>query len=109
MALNYHLILFSIAKRYLRMRCSLKTIFLVRTKNGWMTADLMENWVKKVWERHPGGLRNPPSMLVLDVFHRHLPEQLKVKWERKKCDLVVFPDGMTSQIQPLGVSVNKSF
>jgi hypothetical protein len=71
-----------------------------------MTVDLMEDWVKNVWERRPGALRNPPSMLVLNAFRGHLSEELKVKLQRKNCDLVVIPCGM-SQLQPLDVSVNK--
>jgi hypothetical protein len=48
-------------------------------------------------------------MLVLDAFCGHLSEELKVKLERKNFDLVVIPGGMTSQLQPLDVSVNKPF
>jgi hypothetical protein len=50
----------------------------------------MEDWVKNIWERCPGALHNPPSMLVLDAFHRHLSEELKVKLERRNCGLLWF-------------------
>jgi hypothetical protein len=30
---------------------------------GLMTTDLMEDWVRKIWERRPGAVHNPPSML----------------------------------------------
>jgi hypothetical protein len=86
-----------------------KDVIVRAQKNGWMTVDLVEDWVKNVWERYPGALQNPPSTLVLDAFHGHLPEELKVKLESKNCDLVVTPDGMTSQLKPLDVSVNKPF
>jgi hypothetical protein len=46
-------------------------------------------------------------MLVLDAFHGHLSEEIKVKLERKDWDLVVIPSGMMSQLQPLHVSINK--
>jgi hypothetical protein len=48
-------------------------------------------------------------MLDLDAFRGHLSEELKVKLERKNCDFVVIPGGMTSQLQALDVSVNKPF
>jgi hypothetical protein len=48
-----------------------------------MTVDMMEDWVKNVWERRPGALRKPPSMLVLDAFRGHLSEELKVKLEEE--------------------------
>jgi hypothetical protein len=62
-----------------------------------------------MWERRPGGLCNPLSILVLDTFCGHLSEALKVKLEPKNCDLLVIPGDMNSQCQPLNVSVNKSF
>jgi hypothetical protein len=37
-----------------------------------------------------------PSMLVLDAFCEHLSEEVKVTIERKNCDLVVIPGGMTT-------------
>jgi hypothetical protein len=74
-----------------------------------MTVDVMEDWVKNVWERGPGALHNPPSTLLIDTFCGRLSEELNVKLERKNCDLAVIPGGMTSQIQPLDVSVNKPF
>jgi hypothetical protein len=65
-------------------------------KNGWMSVDLMEDWVKNVWERRCGALLNPQNMLVPDAFHGHVSEELTVKLERKYSDLVVIPGGMTS-------------
>jgi hypothetical protein len=54
-----------------------------------MTADLMEDWVKMSTERDPGALHNPPSMLVLDAFRGHSPEELEIKLKRRNCDLVL--------------------
>jgi hypothetical protein len=57
-------------------------IILRAQRNGWMTADLMESRVKDVWERRPGALHNPFSMLVLDTFREHLSEEVKVTFGR---------------------------
>jgi hypothetical protein len=48
-------------------------------------------------------------MLILDAFRGHLSDELKVELERKNFNLVVVLGGMTSQLQPLDVSVNKPF
>jgi hypothetical protein len=40
---------------------------------------------------------------------RHSPEELKVKLQRKNCDLVVIHSSMSSHLQPLNVVVNKPF
>jgi hypothetical protein len=55
-----------------------KHVIVRAQKNGWMTVDLMEDWVKNVLKRCPGALHNPPDMLVLDAFRGHLSEELKV-------------------------------
>jgi hypothetical protein len=65
MAINYYLIFFSITKQYLRMKCSLKALQRMHEEKVYMTSDLTEDWAKNVWERRPGALRNPPSMLAL--------------------------------------------
>jgi hypothetical protein len=41
----------------------LKNVTVHAQNNGWMTADLMEVRVRNIWERCPGALPNPPSML----------------------------------------------
>jgi hypothetical protein len=47
--------------------------------------------------------------LVLDAFKGHLTEAVKARLRKGNNDLAVIPGGMTSQLQPLDVSVNKPF
>jgi DNA-binding transcriptional regulator LsrR (DeoR family) len=42
-------------------------------------------------------------------FCGHLSKELKVKFQRKECDLVEVVGGMTRQHQTLDVSVSESF
>jgi hypothetical protein len=35
-------------------------------KSGWMTKDLVDDWIKSVWFRRPGALLRQRSMLVSD-------------------------------------------
>ena len=44
--------------------------------HGWIDQDLMIDWVKSVWGKHPGGLRQK-SLLVLDAFRCHKSEYVK--------------------------------
>lgn len=46
-------------------------------------------------------------MLVLDAFRCHLDQRIKNKLAACNTDLVVIPGGMTSQLQPLDVCLNK--
>lgn len=76
---------------------------------GWMTEDLMVDWLRCVWARRPGAIRQLPSMLSLDAFRGHLTESVKKEVRRLKSEMVVIPGGMTSMLQPLDVSINKPF
>ena len=54
-------------------------------------------------------LSNPQSLLVLDSFSAHLVNSVKRRFGEKNTNLAVIPGGLTSHLQPLDVSVNKSF
>uniref|UniRef100_A0A147BLR1 Putative pogo transposable element n=1 Tax=Ixodes ricinus TaxID=34613 RepID=A0A147BLR1_IXORI len=77
-------------------------------EKGWMSADLMVDWLKTVWGRRPGALLFP-SLLVLDSFRGHLVEPVRAKLRELRTDLAVIPGGLTSVLQPLDVSLNKPF
>lgn len=57
----------------------------------------------------PRALLARQSMLVLDAFRGHLTEGVKKKLQEEATDLVVIRGGMTSQLQPLDVCLNKPF
>jgi len=48
-------------------------------------------------------------MLVLDAFKGHLTYSVKNQLRKMKTEVVVIPGGMTSVLQPMDVSINKSF
>jgi len=69
----------------------------------------MKLWLEKVWSKHPGGLLKKSSLLVCDQFKAHVTESTKRLATKLKTHLTVIPGGLTSQLQPLDISVNKSF
>ena len=50
-----------------------------------------------------------PPLLVCDHFKAHVTESTKRLATKLKTHLAVIPGGLTSQLQPLDVSVNKPF
>lgn len=76
-------------------------------EKGWMTADMFNEWLRLVWFRRPGALLSPRSILVVDSFKGHTTDSSKSELLSNKCDLVVILGGMTSQLQPLDVCINK--
>jgi hypothetical protein len=80
---------------------------IVRLKK--MSSKLMEVWLGCVWERLPGALSNPWSMLAVDAFCADLSNRIRNRLRSENTDLVIIPSGTASQLQPLGVSVNTPF
>lgn len=84
--------------------------FLVHVQEkGWMEENGMQLWIKKVWERHPGGLTKNKACLVYGMFKAHLVEPVNKRLKDINTDVAVIPDGLISQLQPLSVSINKPF
>ena len=67
----------------------------------------MKVWIEKVWRRKKGALLKKKSLLVFDQFRSHLKESIKQIFQQCKTKLAVIPGGLTSQLQPLDVSLNK--
>lgn len=84
-------------------------VVVVCQEKGWMTDQLMLEWLEKIWNRRPGAMLRQRGMLTLDSFRGHLTEAVKNKIKDLNTDLVVIPGGMTSQLQVLDVAVNKPF
>jgi hypothetical protein len=70
-------------------------------ESGWMTEDLVDDWIKAVWFRWLGELLCQQSMLVLDSFWGQTTENVKAQLWREKCDLVIIPGGMTGRCSHL--------
>ena len=74
-----------------------------------MDGEGIKLWLEKVWSKCPGDLLKKLSLLVCDQFKAHVTESTKSLATKLKTHLAVIPGGLTSQLQPLDVSVNKPF
>ncbi|GES73199.1 pogo transposable element with KRAB domain [Rhizophagus clarus] len=78
--------------------------------NGWMTSDLMKNYIDFLFRiRMSENLSKEPAIIVYDSFRGHLEESVKIKFKQHNFHLAVIPAGLTSVCQPLDVSINKPF
>lgn len=83
-----------ISTGYKRQRIAVDAMHLPKNENfhkAVTVAELIEYWLNIMWNKRPGSPRNP---------------QVKNKIAQKRGYLVVIPNGTTSQLQPLHVSVN---
>jgi hypothetical protein len=53
-------------------------------ESGWMTKDLVDDWIKSVRFQRMGALLRQRSMLVLDGFRGQTTENVKVQLRREK-------------------------
>jgi hypothetical protein len=83
-------------------------IHIRANEKGWVNESEMLWWIEKVWtSRNPFG--NPRSLLVLDGFRGHTVDSVKHRLIEKNTNIAIIPGGCTSKLQPLDVSINKSF
>lgn len=78
-------------------------------QKGWMDVEGVQFWMKNIWDRRPGSMRHRRSLLVWDMFSAHLENNVKSAAIREGTDMCVIPGGLTSQLQPLDVCLNKPF
>jgi hypothetical protein len=78
-------------------------------EKGWMTEELMLEWLKIVWSHRPGAFLNQPSMIVLDAFKGHVTDSVTDQLHEMKTELVVILVGMTLVLQPMDIPINKPF
>jgi len=86
-------------------------VSLEEKPKGWMTSQLMKDWLLVVWNRRPGAVLRKQGMLVMDVFKGHLTPEIEatITGSSMNTDLVIIPGGVTVQLQVLDVVVNKLF
>lgn len=88
-----------ILKRKTMLKDQLPTGIIVWCQNqGWMSTDLMKDWLNIVWNRRPGVLVHKRRMLVLGAFKGYLTPAMKNIVGGKNAALAVVPVGV-SQLQ----------
>jgi hypothetical protein len=74
-----------------------------------MNESVMGEWVEEVWTQRAGATQNPDdSVLILDSAPCHKTDLAKQAVQ--DCSkMAMIPGGLTKKLQPLDLSVNKSF
>lgn len=76
---------------------------------GWMTQELMQEWIEDVWNKREHHDPDPShSLLILDSARCHLTEGVRNVFKQHS-KVAVIPGGLTKILQPLDVGVNKPF
>lgn len=78
-------------------------------EKGWMNKNVMIKWLDEVWRKRKDAFFNPKGLLILDSMKAHLDDDVKKYATKVKASLAVIPGGLTKKLQPLDISVNRSF
>ena len=74
-------------------------------KTSMANSDIMSKWIELTIPFED----NKKTMLILDSFRGHLTEQVKKTCDNRNLVRAVIPGGMTKYLQPLDLTVNRSF
>ncbi|CAI7883600.1 unnamed protein product [Closterium sp. NIES-54] len=80
--------------------------------NGWMEATGVIQWLDEgvvPFLKPKFGVQSRSAMLVLDSYRGHLTKEVKARFAVLNIVPAVIPAGCTADVQPLDVSMNKSF
>ncbi|KAL1470946.1 hypothetical protein MTO96_040171 [Rhipicephalus appendiculatus] len=86
------------------------TVVIQANTKGWMDEEMMGVWLDHCFSRRPDGFFHvKPGMLVMDSMRAYITDIVKKKIGSKNCMPVIIPGRMTKILQPLDISVNRSF
>ena len=75
-----------------------------------MDEEMMSDWLQEVYMKRPDGFfHKSPSLLIYDSMHAHLTDAVKAKVKKTNSELCVIPGGLTKELQPLDIGINRPF
>ncbi len=83
-----------------------KKIVIKGNHQGWMNAQLLQEWVDEVWK--PNIIDEKGYLMIWDSFASHKDPKIS-EYLLEECDtqVVQIPGGCTSVLQPLDIGINK--
>jgi len=83
---------------------------LARANNvGWIEPNLIDDWIENSWKKWLWPLQHSDeNLLILDSCETHLSSEIKLRCS-KYFQLYYIPEGMGEYLNPLEISVIKSF
>ena len=85
-------------------------IIIKTNSKGWMDEKLMIEWLKEAYVKWPDGFFHiQQSLLVFDSIRAHITDTMKVHVQKTNWKLAVIPGGLTKNLQPLDIGINRSF
>ena len=77
-----------------------------KQENHTMTSSIMVSWIAWLTSRFDAKER---KMLIMDSHRSHMTDDVKAACKKHTIDIVMIPGGCTKYLQPLDLTVNRSF
>ncbi len=91
------------------LRCNFSSGVIIRANPiRWINENEMLYQIENVWVKH-ATFSNSQSLLILDSFSTHIVDSVKHHFNEKNTNITIISGRLTSHLQPLDISVNKSF
>lgn len=85
-------------------------VIVKANSKGWMDEEKMSEWLREVYVKRPDGFfHKSPSLLIYDSMRANLTEAVQTQVKQTNSELAVIPGGLTKELQPLDIGVNRSF
>lgn len=85
-------------------------VIVTANEKGWMDEQMMKQWLRQVYVRRPGVFFHvSSSLLICDSMRAHLTDDMKQQVKQMNATLAVIPGGLTKELQPLDIDVNRPF
>lgn len=84
---------------------------IVLSANSKSCMDSVETqlWAEKIWNKRKNTFFDKKGLLILDSAPGHKKDTTLDKFKKMKTTIAMIPGGLTKKLQPLDISVNKSF
>ncbi|KAL0278423.1 UNVERIFIED_CONTAM: hypothetical protein PYX00_000251 [Menopon gallinae] len=86
-----------------------KNVVVSANEKGCMSSEEVTTWLREVWEKRPRSSADGSAVLLLDAAIEHRAESVESCCRSMRTVPCVIPDGLSSKLQPLEISVNRSF
>ena len=83
-------------------------IVVKANEKGWINQEMLTACLDSVWRKRKNSFFYKKSLLIFDSARSHITDEIK-KTVKKYSEIKVIPGGLTKKLQPLDLSVNKSF
>ncbi|KAG5263266.1 hypothetical protein AALO_G00262940 [Alosa alosa] len=85
-------------------------VIIKANPKGWMDEEKMSEWLREIYVKRPDGFfHNYPSLLIYDSMRAHLTDAVKNQVKQTNSVLAVILGGLTKELQPLDIGVNRLF